>query len=75
MYDLQNIVTALKMSQHDKQGEVLCKLWGGGGGVSKGNGETLKGKKEVPNLSAIEAAEAWETQEIKSGSYFLLSII
>lgn len=50
-------------------------MGGGGGGVSKGNGETLKGKKEVPNLSAIEAAEAWETQEIKSGSYFLLSII
>lgn len=31
MHDLQNIVRALKMSQHNKQREELCKLWGVGG--------------------------------------------
>lgn len=30
IYDLENIVTALKMSQHGKEREVQCKLgaWG-----------------------------------------------
>lgn len=31
------------------------------GKVSNGNGESLKGKKEAPNLSAMEAADDWET--------------
>lgn len=43
--------------------------------VLKGNRGSLKGKKEVPNWSAMEAADDCGTQEIKSDSYFLLSII
>lgn len=62
MHDLQNIVRALKISQHNKQREVLCKLRGTGLGLGMGkrNGESLEGKKEVPNLSALEDADDWE---------------
>lgn len=57
MYGLQNIVTALKMPQHDKwkfyvnyEERVL-----------KGHRENLKRKKDRADLSAIKIADDWET--------------
>lgn len=52
MYDLQNIVAALKMPQYDKE-NFSAKYW-------RDMERNLKEKKEVADLSATEVAADWE---------------